>query len=108
MTMDFFKSMEAAAESGEWHANEYVNRYKFRPELELFDCSEDSLEMNNLARNPEYAKTIDRLKSKLDAWMQDQGDFGIPTEMDAIYRNARTKGKTKAEIEADWAKRISK
>lgn len=107
-TMDFFKSMEVAADSGDAHAIEYVNRYKHRPELELFDCSTDPLEMNNLAQNPEYEGTIKRLKTKLEGWMADQGDLGIPTEMDAIYRSARSKGKTKAEIDAAWADRFSK
>ena len=106
--MDFFKSMETAAASGDAHAIEYVNRYKFRPELELFDCSTDPLEMNNSAQNPEYEKTIKRLKTKLEGWMADQGDLGIPTEMDALYRSARSKGNTKEEIDAAWANRFSK
>ncbi len=105
---DYFKSMEAAAAGGDAHAIEYVNRYKHRPELELFDCSEDPLEMNNLARNPEYENTIKRLKAKLVGWMEKQGDLGLPTELDAIYRSSRTIGKTKEEIDAIWAKRSSK
>lgn len=105
MTMDFYKSMRAAAESGQEPAQSLVSAYERRPEWELYDCSVDPLERNNLAANPEYAGTVQRLKAKLDAWMESQGDKGIETEMEAIYRGANAQGKTRAEVKAAWEKR---
>ncbi len=103
-----FLSMIAKAETGDAHAKEYVSRYQFRPEFELFDCNADPLEMNNLAENPEYAKTVKRLKGKLDSWMASQGDLGIQTELDAIYHSRNARGKSKAEVDAAWAKKQGK
>ncbi|MFL3657694.1 MAG: sulfatase atsG, partial [Opitutales bacterium] len=90
---------------GEWHADEFVSKYHFRPEFELFDCNADPLEMNNLGSNPKYAKVVQRLKGTLDKWMADQGDLGIQTELEAIYHASKAMGKSKAEVDAAWAKR---
>ena len=103
-----FQSMIAKAKSGDWHADEFVSKYHFRPEFELFDCNADPLEMNNLGSNPEYAKVVQRLKGKLDKWMADQGDLGIQTELEAIYHASKAMGKSKAEVDAAWAKRNAK
>jgi len=100
-----FKSMIAKAASGDAHAKEFVSRYQYRPEFELFDCVADPLEMNNLAGNPEYASVKDRLKNKLDAWMADQGDTGIQTELDAKYHMRNAQSMSKAEVDAEWTKR---
>jgi uncharacterized sulfatase len=103
-----FQSMVEKAKSGDSHAQEFVRRYQHRPELELFDCQMDPLEMNNLAENPEYKATIRKLKGKLQQWMDSQGDKGIQTELDAIYRHRNAIGKTKAEVDTAWAKKNGK
>ncbi len=100
-----FKSMIAKAESGDAHVKEFVSKYQWRPEFELFDCLADPLEMNNLAENPEYASVMRRLKGKLDAWMASQGDTGIQTELDAKYHMRNAQNMSKAEVDAEWAKR---
>ena len=100
-----FLSMVEKAKSGKGHAQEFVLRYQHRPELELFDCQTDPLEMNNLAENPEYRGTIRKLKDKLQQWMDSQGDRGIQTERDSIYRHRSAIGKTKEEVDAAWAKK---
>jgi len=100
-----FKSMIAKADSGDGHARELVSRYQHRPEFELFDCLADPLEMNSLAGNPEYASVIERLKGKLDAWMAGQGDAGIQTELDAKYHMRNAQSMSRAEVDAEWAKR---
>ena len=47
------------------------------------------MEMNNLAADPKYRDVIANLKAKLDAWMQEQGDQGIQTELDALNHQTR-------------------
>lgn len=103
-----FQSMIAKAKAGNAHAEEFVSKYHFRPEFELFDCNADPLEMNNVADNPEYAKVVTCLKGKLDEWMTDQGDQGIQTELDAIYHASKAMGKSKAEVDAAWEKKNTK
>jgi uncharacterized sulfatase len=83
---DIFKSMEAKADSGDQNARQLVDAYYYRPAIELYNVQEDPLERNNLADNPEYAKVVARLSKKLDEWMTDQGDEGIPTEYKADER----------------------
>ena len=104
MTKDFYLSMRAAADSGEEPARSLLSAYERRPEWELYDCVADPLERDNLAADPEHASTVKRLKAQLDAWMEAQGDRGIETEMEAIYRGANAQGKTRAEVDAAWAK----
>ena len=103
-----FQSMIAKAKAGNAHAEEFVSKYHFRPEFELFDCNADPLEMDNVADNPEYAKVVTGLKGKLDDWMTDQGDQGIQTELDAIYHASKAMGKSKAEVDAAWEKKNAK
>ena len=100
-----FKSMITKGTFGDARAKEFVSRYQHRPEFELFDCLADPLEMNNLAGNPEYASVKERLKNKLDAWMSDQGDAGIQTELDAKYHMRNAQSMSKAEVDAEWEKR---
>ncbi len=100
-----FQSMIQKANTGDPHAVEFVSRYQRRPEFELFDCEADPLEMTNLAENPEYEKTLARLKSKLDSWMAAQGDRGLETERDGLMHMRRAIGKSKAEMEAYWDSR---
>jgi len=100
-----FRSMIAKAASGDTHAKEFVSRYQYRPEFELFDCVADPLEMNNLADNPEYAGVIDRLKGELDNWMAKQGDTGIQTELDAKYHMRNAQSMSRAEVDAEWERR---
>ena len=47
-----------------------------RPVEELYDCEADPFELDNLAGNPNLAATIERLRSELDRWMSQFGDFG--------------------------------
>jgi N-sulfoglucosamine sulfohydrolase len=51
-----------------------VHAYQVRPPLELYDLSKDPFELNNLATRPEHRETLDKLRSRLLAWMVGQGD----------------------------------
>lgn len=45
-----------------------------RPAEELYDLRHDPFELNNLAENPEYTATKERLRAALDKWMKQTGD----------------------------------
>jgi uncharacterized sulfatase len=45
--------------------------------------------MNNLADDPQYASIRSGLQSKLDAWMAQQGDHGLETELLAKTRQGK-------------------
>lgn len=92
-----FLSMIKAAEAGDANAKKLVNDYYYRPEYELFDCKVDPHEMNNLAGNPKYKDVVEKLNKKLIAWMKEQGDKGIETELDAITRQGKFKNMTRED-----------
>lgn len=77
----FWKSWVAAAEAGDERAANAVRRYQKRPAFELYDLQEDPEELRNLADNPALSEVKKRLQLKLDAWMKQQGDEGVATEM---------------------------
>lgn len=70
-----------AAESGDAHATAMVRRYQFRPEIELYDLDSDPHETKNLAGREGMHQTVTSLRASLDAWMTQQGDEGLDTEM---------------------------
>jgi uncharacterized sulfatase len=57
-----------------------VARYHRRPAEELYDLDADPAEARNLAGDPAHAATLGDLRARLDAWMADAGDAGLPTE----------------------------
>jgi len=60
--------------------------YYHRPEEELYDLEKDPFELHNLADDPQYAEVKKQLRQALLAWMEQQGDKGIETEMKALER----------------------
>jgi N-sulfoglucosamine sulfohydrolase len=59
---------------------------------ELYDLQADEYEMNNLASDPSLAEVRERLSKELDAWMEQQGDKGMGTEMSATTRQGKGRG----------------
>lgn len=57
-----------------------------RPEFELYDLERDELEADNLADDSDYAPIKQRLRARLEAWMREQGDGGLETELQAPSR----------------------
>jgi uncharacterized sulfatase len=57
-----------------------------RPGAELYDFDTDPYEMKNLAADPGHAEIQSRLQGELDAWMRQQGDRGLETELLAPTR----------------------
>lgn len=69
----WFKSWEKETSK---EAGLILNRYKFRPEFELYDIENDSIEFNNLVNNVKYKSVVSNLKKELANWMKSQGDLG--------------------------------
>ncbi len=67
-----------------------ANFYMNRPEEELYDVVKDPYQLVNLAADPSLKKVKDQLKAELAAFMKQQGDKGIATEMDANNRQPKT------------------
>jgi len=78
----FYKSWIAKAATDSV-AKDLVNKFQHRPSEELYDVVNDPLEMNNLAGNPQYSNIKNDLKGRLLMWMDQQGDKGQQTEMEA-------------------------
>ena len=64
-----------------------------RPAEELYDLTRDPYELNNLAEDASLAAVKASLRAKLLAWMKQQGDEGIATEMKARQRQGRGEGR---------------
>ncbi|WP_282122016.1 sulfatase-like hydrolase/transferase [Algibacter mikhailovii] len=56
--------------------NEYQSQWfrENKPKEELFDCSVDPYELNNLADNPKYKNELNRLRAEMNEWLQTIGD----------------------------------
>ena len=70
-------------------AQALYERYQHRPEFELFDLEADPHEMTNLAEAPEHRERLAALHARLQAWMKDQGDLGLQTEVEAPQHQSR-------------------
>jgi len=55
-----------------------------KPEEELFDCQADPYELNNLAEDPQYAETLQRMRTAMDEWLARVGDKGQIPEFDMV------------------------
>ncbi len=62
-------------------AAKLVNAYQHRPAVELYDVTADPYELKNLAGDPSLADIQQKLHEKLEAWMKQQGDEGVATEL---------------------------
>jgi arylsulfatase A-like enzyme len=66
-------------------ARKVVERYRIRPEFELYDLETDPLELVNLAADTKYNQIFEKMKPELNGWMKEQGDqrtvFGKPVRV---------------------------
>lgn len=86
-----FQSWKRMAAEGNAHAERLVHNYQHRPAEELYDCEKDPWNQKNLVSDPEHADRLEKLRSELDAWMEQQGDEGQATEMKALERMPRAR-----------------
>lgn len=66
-----------------------VKRYMHRPAEELYHTAYDKAEMTNLANDPKFAGIKAKLSAELDAWLEQQGDPGIPQDTDEAHGAAK-------------------
>lgn len=83
-----WESWVANAEAGDPFARQRVRWYQHRPKVELYDLEKDPFELHNLAGDPAYQEVRDRLKVELERWMEQQGDQGAATELNALERQS--------------------
>ncbi|WP_346863956.1 sulfatase [uncultured Draconibacterium sp.] len=79
----WYKSWEEKAVT-DANAKALVKRYRSRPEEELYDIIEDKWCEKNLAELPEFESIKKTLRSELIKWMEECGDEGLKTEMEAF------------------------
>lgn len=84
-----FESWKKAADEGNEFAAKRVAWYQKRPEFELYDLEQDPFELQNLAGKADYQDHQQQLQRQLSEWMQQQGDKGRETEMNALNRQGR-------------------
>lgn len=69
-----------------WHATNdehtlgLINRYLMRPPEALYNTAEDPYEMVNLAGSGKHENIRQELSAKLDRWMTEQNDPGVPED----------------------------
>lgn len=66
-----------------------VALYRYRPEVEFFNIEKDPYELNNIAGEEKFRRVMKKLNKKLKAWMEQQGDKGMETEMMAKERQVK-------------------
>lgn len=76
------KEYRALYKEGKLTAEQSVLMAPTRPAEELFDIKADPHEINNLASDPKYAKTLHKLSTTLDNWIAETGDKGQVEEGD--------------------------
>jgi N-sulfoglucosamine sulfohydrolase len=90
ITMQHMKYLFLAPSAQSWEdafkagkTNEIQSRY-FRPKPveELYDTENDYWEVNNLADDPAYAGTLERMRNALTDWQCDIRDVGLIPETD--------------------------
>ncbi len=79
----WYTSWLEKAESDE-SAKYLLNKFKFRPKEELYDITKDKWCQYNLADDPHYAEIKRELNKELLNWMEDCGDEGQKTELEAF------------------------
>lgn len=75
---------------------EDVERAEFyikRPAEELYDVKKDPYQLENLAGRPALNGVVKELKLELAAFMEQQGDEGVVTEMRVFERQKRKRKK---------------
>ena len=70
---EYWNSWDSIADLSD-DAKMLIARYYQRPAEEFYDLKNDPNEMNNLIDDPNYAKVIEKMRTKLDDWMVEQGD----------------------------------
>ena len=90
------RSWRADAEKSP-HLAQRIEWLFHRPAEELYDLEADPLETTNLAGQTHLSDVQARLARELDAWMTQQGDDGMPTELQAESRQPRRRARAQRD-----------
>lgn len=71
------------ARKGDKFAKLQIYRFRHRPAEELYNIKKDPFSLKNLANNHKYDDIKQKLRNELLNWMEQQGDKGQQTEMEA-------------------------
>lgn len=71
------------------HTYAMIQRFVHRPQEDLYRAGEEPFEMNNLAKDPQYAEFKQRLSFELDRWMAEQGDPGMKLDTRNAWNQRR-------------------
>lgn len=77
----------------QWMAKDSIRAsfYVTRPEEELYDLKNDPFELHNIAADAKYQSVKNELRSKIEAFMKQQKDKGVETEMQALTRQPKNR-----------------
>jgi len=89
---DWYKSWVKAAKTDE-RAKNIVAKNSFRPKEELYNIKDDKWCLENLAPDEEYAEVVSELRQELLNWMEECGDEGQQTELEAFEHQLNRKVK---------------
>ncbi len=89
---DWYKSWVKAAKTDETAKN-IVRKNSCRPNEELYNIKNDKWCLVNLASNEEYAEVVKELRQELLNWMDECGDEGQQTELQAFEHQFNRKVK---------------
>lgn len=81
--IDWYSTWEEKAKTDSFAKN-ILDRNKKRPGEELYNVVNDKWCMNNLASDPKYTKIKKQLRKELLKWMEECGDKGQKTELEAF------------------------
>lgn len=80
-------ALRESHEAGKMNAAQRLLFRETRPPEELYDLKKDPYEINNLAGDLAYAKTLKAMRSRLDAWMVATNDQGRTPETAKMYNS---------------------
>ncbi len=78
-------AMRQAHQAGELNATQELLFREVRPSEELYDLHADPYEINNLADDPKFARTLQELRAKLEDWMITTNDQGRQPESEEMF-----------------------
>ena len=79
-----------------------VHALRHRPAVEFYDLENDPYELHDLSEDAQYAGVMKEMRTELDAWMAQQNDRGMETELEAYahVNPASAKNKLYRELDA--------
>ncbi len=79
-----------------------------KPPEELFDCSQDPHELNNLIDDPTYHDKIDELRSEMDRWLSAIGDQPNLPEKDLVHQLWKGAAEKPQTVTPQWSEEAGK